>query len=84
MEQEEIRIKLLNLWTFRTRHCERKRSNLIQNSKSSSYNNSKSSLEGKWGYRYLLTPEGIKEKVRITREFVKRKMAEYEKLLEQD
>ncbi|WP_035586591.1 MarR family EPS-associated transcriptional regulator [Hippea jasoniae] len=38
----------------------------------------------KWQYRYILTPEGIKEKARITREFVKRKMAEYESLLNDD
>lgn len=38
----------------------------------------------KWQYRYILTPEGIKEKARITREFVKRKMAEYESLLNED
>jgi len=35
----------------------------------------------KWAYRYILTPKGIKEKARITRDFIKRKMAEYEKLL---
>ena len=40
--------------------------------------------KNKWAYRYLLTPEGIKEKARITREFVKRKIKEYEKLLEED
>lgn len=40
--------------------------------------------KNKWAYRYILTPEGMKEKVKITREFVKRKMAEYEKLLEED
>jgi len=38
----------------------------------------------KWQHRYILTPEGIKEKARITREFVKRKMAEYESLLNED
>ena len=38
----------------------------------------------KWAYRYILTPIGIKEKSRITKEFVKRKMAEYEELLESD
>jgi len=40
--------------------------------------------KNRWAYRYILTPEGIKEKAKITKEFVKRKMAEYEKLLEQD
>ena len=40
-------------------------------------------MESGWAYRYLLTPEGIKEKARITREFVKIKMKEYEKLLEE-
>ena len=39
--------------------------------------------KNKWAYRYLLTPKGIKEKARITREFVKRKIEEYEKLLEE-
>ena len=39
--------------------------------------------KNKWAYRYILTPEGIKEKARITKEFVKRKMEEYEKLLEE-
>ncbi len=34
-------------------------------------------------YYYILTPAGIKEKVRLTKEFVKRKMAEYEKLVEE-
>ncbi len=40
--------------------------------------------KNKWAYRYIFTPNGIKEKTRITREFVKRKMAEYEKLLGED
>ncbi len=41
--------------------------------------------KNKWGYKYILTPKGIKEKVKITREFVKSKIAEYEELLkEQD
>ncbi len=38
--------------------------------------------KNKWAYRYILTPIGIKEKTRITKEFVKRKMAEYKKLME--
>ncbi len=37
--------------------------------------------KNKWAYRYILTPEGIKEKARITKEFVKIKMEEYENLL---
>lgn len=36
--------------------------------------------ENKIGYRYILTPEGIKEKVRITRAFINRKEEEYEQL----
>jgi len=40
--------------------------------------------KNKWAYRYILTPEGIKEKTRITREFVKRKIEEYKELLEED
>ena len=39
--------------------------------------------KNKWAYRYILTPEGIKEKARITKEFVKRKMEEYGRLLEE-
>jgi len=39
--------------------------------------------KNKWAYKYILTPKGIKEKTRITREFVKRKMEEYEKLLQE-
>ena len=39
--------------------------------------------KNKWGYRYILTPKGIKEKARITKDFVKRKMAEFERLLEE-
>ena len=41
--------------------------------------------KNKWGYRYILTPKGIKEKLKITRYFVKRKIEEYQELLkEQD
>ena len=36
--------------------------------------------KNKWAYKYLLTPKGVKEKARITRDFVKRKMKEYEEL----
>ena len=39
--------------------------------------------KNKWAYKYILTPQGINEKARITKEFVKRKIAEYEKLLEE-
>jgi len=37
--------------------------------------------EQKMQYRYMLTPEGIKEKIQITRDFIQRKEAEYEKIL---
>jgi len=40
--------------------------------------------KNKWAYRYILTSHGIKEKASITRRFVKRKIAEYEELLEQN
>jgi EPS-associated MarR family transcriptional regulator len=36
--------------------------------------------KNKRGYLYLLTPEGISEKTRMTVEFLKRKTEEYEKL----
>jgi len=36
----------------------------------------------KWAYRYLLTPNGIREKIRLTQDFIKRKIKEYESLLE--
>lgn len=36
--------------------------------------------EDKRRYAYLLTPKGVEEKVRLTRRFVLRKMAEYEAL----
>lgn len=38
------------------------------------------SAEDKRRYAYLLTPKGVEEKVRLTRRFVLRKMAEYEAL----
>ena len=38
--------------------------------------------DNKLKYRYILTPEGFQEKVRITKEFIKKKIEEYEKLLE--
>jgi len=36
--------------------------------------------KNKAGYRYELTPHGIKEKYKITKAFIKRKMTEYDKL----
>lgn len=36
--------------------------------------------EDKRRYAYLLTPKGVEEKIRLTRRFVLRKMAEYEAL----
>ena len=38
--------------------------------------------KNKWAYRYLLTPKGMKEKLRLTHEFVRQKIKEYENLLE--
>ena len=37
----------------------------------------------KLGYAYLLTPTGVAEKSALTRRFLQRKMAEYEKLREE-
>lgn len=34
--------------------------------------------QNKLAYRYILTPRGIKEKYRVTKEFLKRKEHEYE------
>ncbi|NOX14493.1 MAG: MarR family EPS-associated transcriptional regulator [Epsilonproteobacteria bacterium] len=39
--------------------------------------------KNRWAYKYILTPKGIKEKTKITKEFVKRKITEYEKMLEE-
>ena len=36
--------------------------------------------ENKIGYRYVLTPDGIAEKMRITKAFIKRKEEEYERI----
>lgn len=36
--------------------------------------------QNKLGYMYLLTPEGIEQKARLTRRFLKSKMEEYERL----
>ncbi|WP_126455652.1 MarR family EPS-associated transcriptional regulator [Sulfuriflexus mobilis] len=44
--------------------------------KASNFKNSHNKL----AYSYLLTPEGIKEKVRITASFLKRKLAEFDAL----
>jgi EPS-associated MarR family transcriptional regulator len=38
------------------------------------------SSQNKKKYRYLLTEEGIKEKVKLTKKFIERKKAEYEEL----
>mgnify|MGYP003976653479 FL=1 len=37
--------------------------------------------EQKMQYRYILTPEGIAEKIQVTRAFIQRKEEEYEKIL---
>ena len=37
--------------------------------------------ENKHKYRYLLTPQGIQEKLRLTEHFIRRKKREYEELL---
>ncbi|MBT4639552.1 MAG: MarR family EPS-associated transcriptional regulator [Deltaproteobacteria bacterium] len=39
--------------------------------------------EQKMQYRYILTPEGIKEKIHVTRAFIQRKEDEYEKILQE-
>lgn len=39
-----------------------------------------SNANDKLKYRYLLTEEGIKEKILLTRKFIERKKAEYEEL----
>jgi len=36
--------------------------------------------EDKTGYRYLLTPDGIKTKIELTEKFIERKKREYEAL----
>jgi EPS-associated MarR family transcriptional regulator len=38
----------------------------------------------KWAYMYILTPDGIKEKSKITKEFVQKKIKEYEELLKDE
>lgn len=44
--------------------------------KSERFLNSKNKIQ----YTYLLTPDGIKEKINLTKLFIKRKKAEYEEL----
>ena len=39
--------------------------------------------KNKLGYRYILTPEGIKQKYKITEAFLKRKMEEYDSIVEE-
>jgi EPS-associated MarR family transcriptional regulator len=36
--------------------------------------------DNKLQYRYLLTPKGVRERLKITRAFIQRKEAEYERL----
>jgi len=96
LEQEEITIKLLSTIYKNPDQSQRELAKIVGISvgktnyiikalvkkgliKTENFLNSKN----KWAYRYILTPNGIKEKARITREFVKRKIAEYEKLLEE-
>ncbi len=44
--------------------------------KSERFLNSKNKIQ----YTYLLTPDGVKEKINLTKLFIKRKKAEYEEL----
>ena len=39
--------------------------------------------EQKIQYRYILTPDGIKEKIQVTAAFIERKQAEYERILQE-
>lgn len=39
--------------------------------------------QNKLKYRYILTPHGLKEKVQITRDFIRRKEKEYESIQEE-
>jgi len=34
----------------------------------------------KAGYRYVLTPKGLQEKIKITRQFIKKKLEEYNRI----
>jgi len=39
--------------------------------------------EKKIQYRYILTPDGIKEEIQVTAAFIERKQAEYERILQE-
>lgn len=39
--------------------------------------------KNKWAYLYILTPEGIEEKARLTYHFLQKKTAEYDRLKEE-
>ena len=39
--------------------------------------------KNKLGYRYILTPEGTRQKYKITKAFLKRKMEEYDSIVEE-
>ena len=39
--------------------------------------------EQKIQYRYILTPDGIKEKIKVTSAFIEGKQAEYERILQE-
>ena len=39
--------------------------------------------EQKIQYRYILPPDGIKEKIQVTAPFIERKQAEYERILQE-
>lgn len=41
------------------------------------------SSENKLGYRYVLTPAGVQERIRLTEKFIERKQQEYEQLREE-
>jgi len=88
MEKDEAVIKLLNIISKNPELSQREITKTIGISvgktnyviktliekglvKTSRFLNSKN----KWAYRYILTPKGIKQKARITRDFIKRKMA---------
>lgn len=47
--------------------------------KARNFRNSKNKI----GYAYLLTPQGIEEKMRVTRRFLDRKLREYDALVDQ-
>jgi EPS-associated MarR family transcriptional regulator len=94
MEQEELTVKILHAVEQNPELSQRDLSNQIGISlgktnyvlkslikkgfiKTESFLNSRN----KWAYRYNLTPKGMKEKAIITKNFIKRKMEEYERLL---